>query len=143
MVEIIEILLKLKSLCWSGALGAALFAIGYVIIPIIWPFDINTAFLIGASLGYGLQGLWTSLRKQKPNRLKEYETEEMIIMKKLELLNKCLEIGIYGPLEGSEIQKSLVKDFLVKTKNNSQELSLDDENSEQNSLPSCNIEETN
>ena len=99
--------------------------------------------MIGASLGYGLQGLWTSLRKQKPNRLKEYETEEMIIMKKLELLNKCLEIGIYSPLEGSEIQKRLVKDFLVKTKNNSQELSLDGENSEQNSLPSGNTEETN
>lgn len=133
MKDIIE---QIKILGWSGTLGAFVFAILYVIIPVYWPVtwpvDLKDAMILGALFGSSIEGLYTFLSQRKPNQLKEYEIQEIILGKKLQKLIELVKLGLITPSDAQKMVKTLVQEFMIDKPNSPIILPPNDDTEEEN-----------
>lgn len=102
MKDFLKSLKVIKLLDTGTALGSGLIGLFYLVIhfffPAIFPLEyLYIVAILGGLLGFGLsrsiESSYKYLINQKPDKLKEFQTDKIILNDKLKTLNQSVEIG--------------------------------------------------
>lgn len=138
MKDFLDRLNSIKDINSGTALGSGFLGIFYLVIhflfPVIFPLEyLYIVGILGGLLGFGLSSSYKYLINQKSDKLKEFETDEIILNKKVNFLKKAVEMG-FSPSRAEKILEKLIEEYLLGTSNSQERLVFNDEN-EERSLP--------
>jgi hypothetical protein len=148
MKDFLKSLKVIKLLDTGTALGSGFLGIFYLFIhfffPVIFPLEyLYIVAILGGLLGFGLsrsiESSYKYLINQKPDKLKEFQTDKIILNDKLKSLNQSVELGFISESETKEIAKKLLKEHYFGTSNNQRRLTFNNENEEQYLPPNDTI----